>query len=314
MTDMTKVVTAKKEATYGTAADATLAANAILTRNFSTKPVEVDRLDRNLDNRSFGAVPSSPGNERQTITYEVELAGSGTAGTAPAWMELLEGCGMAPPVLTAVTKAEQRFSAITAAPSSLTHIHWIGDQRRRSVGGRGTFSMDFTAGAFPFLSFNFTALLASASPFDVGAPGPSTLTRWKGPVECNVNNTTVLLDGFACIARSIKIDANVPITLRNLIGSRYTRRGNHKATARLAIEAPSMAVKDYLATLRSGALVPMLATHGIVAGNIIEVSAPQAQIIDIAERDEDGVQMWDVDLSLTTSIGAGADDLILTAK
>ena len=112
MVDWVAVVLAKKEGVYGADAAPTAAANGILTRNFQGKPVDVDQVNRNLDSGAYGARASKPSNERRTFSYEVEIAGSGAAGTAPAWMELLEGCGMAAPDLTAGT------SAVQGAPTS----------------------------------------------------------------------------------------------------------------------------------------------------------------------------------------------------
>lgn len=120
MVDAVKVLFFKKEATYATDAAPTGAANAALTRNFTTKPVVVDRIQRNLDRPVRGSSKDAPSNERQTYGYELELAGSGAAGTAPAWMEHLEACGMAAPVLTANTSAVQRFAPIGALLSSAT--------------------------------------------------------------------------------------------------------------------------------------------------------------------------------------------------
>ena len=97
MTEAVKVLTAKKETVYGTDAAPTLAANAVVTRNFRASPLITDPLERNLDRGSFGATPIVATNRRQELSYELEIAGSGTAGTAPAWMEFLEACGMAPP-------------------------------------------------------------------------------------------------------------------------------------------------------------------------------------------------------------------------
>lgn len=311
MVDMVKVIAAKKEVTYGTDSAPTLAANAALVRNFQTKPVATDRLERNLERGSYGASPSAPSNERMEISYELECAGSGAAGTAPAWMEFLEGCGMAAPVLVATTSAEQKFAAAAALKSSLTQHHWIADQRRKMVGSRGSFTFDMTAGAYPFFGFTFTGLIPTATPFDTNAPAAPDFTRWKDPVEVNTNNTLLTLDGFAVVTRSLTINSNISIAMRNLIGSRYVRRGNHAAGGRLSVEAPALATKDYLARLRSGAVVVLEATHGTVAGNIVEIEAPQTQIIDISERDEDGVLMWDMDLLFT--INSGTDDLVFRA-
>ncbi len=312
MVDMVKILASKKEAVYGTDAAPTLAANAIVTRNFAATPVEVDRLERNIDSGSFGATPTAPSNERQTIRFETEMAGSGAAGTAPAWMELLEGCGMAAPVIVAVTSATQAFAAASAAQSALTHYHWIGNQRRKMLGARGTFGFNWTAGAYPFLNYAFTGMLPAATPFDVNAPGAATIDRWIEPVECNIDNTLIELDGYACITRSLQVDANLNVTMRNLIGARYVSRGDHAVSAKLSIEAPSVATKNFLATLRSGARVDLSGTHGLVAGNIIEIGCAHTQVVTVAEREEDKKLMWDLDLLLT--VGTGQQDLIIAAK
>ncbi|MFY9350108.1 MAG: hypothetical protein WBL20_10295 [Sphingobium sp.] len=180
MVDAIKVVIAKKETVYASDAAPTGAANAILTRNFSSKPIETDRLDRNLDLPTFGAQPSATSNERRTMSYEVEIAGSGAAGTAPPWMELLEGCGMAAPALTPGVSAVQSFAAAGAAASSLTQYDYIADQRRKMVGSVGTFSIDLTAGAYGFFGLEWTGLVPPGTAFDKTAPGATSLARWSG--------------------------------------------------------------------------------------------------------------------------------------
>jgi hypothetical protein len=311
MVDAVKVLLAKKETTYGTDATPTVGANAILTRNFSTKPVEVDRVERNLDQRIYGARASVPSNERQTMGFEVELAGSGSAGTAPGWMELLEACGMAPPVLTASTSAVQNFAAPGTTPSSLTMHHWMADQRRRSVGNVGSFTLDLSAGNYPFMGFTYMGLLG-ATPFDKSLPAATDLTRWKQPVEVNDANTDVTLDGYAVVMKSLQLNGNVTTAMRNLVNSRYVRRGGHTLSGTMMVEAVDIAARDYLATLRSGALIALALQHGTVAGNIIQLAAAKVQITDITESEEDEILMWS--LAITLTVDGGSPDLTITAR
>ncbi len=311
MVDAVKVLIAKKEVTYGTDVVPTLLANAILTRNFQSTPLEGDRLERNLDRGTYGATPSVLTNKRQSMSFEVDIAGSGTAGTAPPWMELLEACGMAAPVLVAVTSATQVPALPNSAASSLSVHHWKGDQLRKGVGARGTFSIDFTAGAYPFIICNLTALIPAITPRSVSSPGAATLTQWREPVEVGSGNTAILLDGYAVLMRSFRLDANVQAAVRNLVGSRYINRGPHSFTGQLVVEAPSMAAKDYLATLDASSRVALSITHGLVAGNIITVSTPKLQITAISESEEDGKLMWT--MAVTATIDAGADDLTIVA-
>ena len=312
MVDVRRVVAAKAEGTYATDSVPTLAEDAILTRNYSIVPLEVDQLQRNLDNQAYGATKGKPTNQRMRSTYEVELAGSGAAGTAAPWMKLLAACGMTAPTLVATTSATQKFAPAGAAPSSLSEYSWVDNQQRKMIGARGTYSLDFTAGQVPFASLQFTGLVPAASARVVAAPVGADFTDWQEPLEVNNANTILLLDGFAAVTRSLTIDAGVSVTLRNLIGARYVQRGNHNTTGRLTIEAPSSATKDYIASLSSGALIPITLTHGTTAGNILEISATKVQVTNITEANEDDILMFNMDLLFTTD--GGADDLVITAK
>lgn len=93
------------------------------------------------------------------------------------------------------------MAAANVPQSSLTQYHWMGDQRRKGLGSRGTFTMDFTAGAYPFIGLNYTCLVPAANPRDVNAPGAATIDRWIDPLEVNTDNTLLMLDGFAVITR-----------------------------------------------------------------------------------------------------------------
>lgn len=311
MVDWVAVVLAKKEVTYGTDAVPVVATNGVMTRNYQGKPIDVDRIERNLDSGVYGAQPSAPSNERRTFSYEVELAGSGAAGTAPAWMVLLEGCGMAAGAVTAGVKVDQSFAA-PGSVTSLTHYDFLSDQRRKALGCVGTYELDFSAGAYPFATLNWTGLVPAVTPFDKAAPGAVVLTQWKAPVEVNDANTDFTLDGYAARLRSWRCNANVTVAPRNIVGSKYIRRGNHSMTSTLVIEAPDIATKDYIATLRTGALIAFVLTHGTVAGNIVEVTSAKAQITDITESKEDDLVMYTVQLLHT--VDGGVSSLVLTAK
>ncbi len=312
MVDTFRVIAAKTEVTYGTDAAPTLAANAVLTRNYSTTPLEVDQIDRNLDSAKYGATRQKPSNARMRSSYEVELAGSGAAGTAPKWMTLLAAMGMKPAELTAGQDATQKFAQPTNPKGSLTEYAWVDDQLRKMLGQRGSFTLDFTAGALPFASLSTTGLVPTAAPRAVQVPAAADFTGWTEPLEVNNENSLATLDGFAAVTRSLRIETGTQVNLRNLVGARYVKSGNHNATARMVVEAPSVAAKDYLAKLQTGDLIAWAFTHGKVAGNIVEVSGTKAQITAIAETEEDDTLMFDISLLLT--VDGGADDLILIAK
>jgi hypothetical protein len=49
--------------------------------------------ERNLVRGFFGNFDALPTIKKVKVSFEVEYAGSGTAGTAPAWDGLLQACG-----------------------------------------------------------------------------------------------------------------------------------------------------------------------------------------------------------------------------
>lgn len=312
MTDAVKLLLLKKETVYNTDAIPTPAANAWVTRNFRSGPIEVDKLDRNLDTGTWGSKTAGITNERRSFSFEAEMASSGAAGTAPRWMEGLEGCGMAAPVVTAGVKVEQSFALSSVAQSSLSARDYVSDQLRKATGVRGSWSLDWTAGAYPFFNFTMLGLVPAATPFSTLAPTGVDLSAWKAPVEVNNANTVLTLDGFAVVTRSLQINSNLDVKLRALVGARYINRGPHAADFRMVVEAPTLAAKDYVGALRAGTEMVLHGQNGTVAGAIVEIDAPKAQLTGIEEGEEDGKQMWT--LSGQINVGAGGDELKLTAR
>lgn len=306
-----KLLLLKKENVYGTDAAPVLATNAVLTRNFSSKPLAADRINRNLDRPVRGRSPDATSNERETMSYEIELAGSGAAGTAPAWMEHLEACGMLAPVLRAGQDAVQKFALVGTALSSATAWHYRGSLLVKGVGYRGTFGMDFQAGSYPYLKFDMTGLLG-AVPHAQAVPGAADLARWKDPVEVNTDNTDVLIDGFAVVLRSLSIDANADIAIRNLVNGRYVQRGNHAITGRAVFELPDLGTKNYFDAMRVNAQVPLSLIHGTTAGNIIQIDAAHLQVTDIELGEQNNI--LEATMSFGLNVGTTNDDLVITAK
>lgn len=307
-----KLLCVKKETTYATDAAPTPAANARLTRNLQIKPIVTDRLDRNLDRQIRGRVKDIVSNKRQTISYELEVAGSGAAGTAPPWMEDLECCGMLAPVLVATTSATQKFALSSTAMSSGSFYAWDTAQRTQGVGGRGTFGWDFTANAIPFFKVDVTTIPQAGTAIVDNTPAAATFTAWKDPLEVNTVNTDFFLDGFAAVLKQFTGDVGADVKARNLVGANYIRRGNHAITGTIVVEAPLLASKNYFATLDSGAEIAVQLIHGIAAGSIVELASTRLQITDISRQEEDDVLM----LSITYALNAGTtnDDLTIIAR
>ena len=107
-----RLLLAKTEATYGTDPVPTGAANAILVRNLEIVPLQSDIVQRELIRPYLGNYEQLLAQTRVQVTFEVELAGSGTAGTAPAYGPVLKACGLSETLVTS--------TSATYAPVSTT--------------------------------------------------------------------------------------------------------------------------------------------------------------------------------------------------
>ena len=121
---------AKKEVTAGTDALPTAAANAILCRALMPEPITAEQVQRNLIRPYKGNSGSLTVGEHRKITFEVELAGAGAAGTEPAWGLLLEACGFAATITAGKTATEQDQQQVFAGQYETTRA------RRAAVGER----------------------------------------------------------------------------------------------------------------------------------------------------------------------------------
>jgi hypothetical protein len=308
-----KTILLKKEAVYGTDAVPTPAANAVVTRGFTAKPIEVDTLARELDLPSRGRTRSANTGRRATFGFELDLAGSGDAGTAAPFMEILQACGMAAPTLLADTHAEQKFAAVGAALSSLSAYHWTGVERARAFGVRGSFGLNFTVSRYPFMTFNGIGLLPASPVVDATAPGAAAdYARWLEPVEVSTANTEFLLDGFALALQSFTLEDGANLAYTALVGENYVSRGNHALTGRIRGKAPALGSKNFYTALDIGDEVPLSLVHGTEAGNILELESDYLQITNI-DRAEENDELF-VDIGFGLNINSGSDDLLIRAK
>ena len=118
-----RLILAKTEATYGT--DSSPAGtDAILVKELEITPIEADVVSRDLIRPYLGNSDQLLANTRVSITFQVELAGSGTAATAPRFSSLLKACGMAETTtaaaITGTAQAGAAGSITLAAAASAT--------------------------------------------------------------------------------------------------------------------------------------------------------------------------------------------------
>jgi hypothetical protein len=96
-----RTILAKIESTYGQDPTPTAQLDAILMSNVNVSPMEMTLAQRNNVKAYLGNNPQVLAAIYAKVSFDVEMAGSGTPGTAPAYDELLRACGMSATTLAA---------------------------------------------------------------------------------------------------------------------------------------------------------------------------------------------------------------------
>lgn len=300
-----KVLLAKIETTYGTDAAPTGAANAVLATSVQLQPMEGQDVSRELELTTLGPQGTVPVEVHAKLTFEVELAGSGVAGTVPAWGTLLRGCAVAE---TIVAGTSVTYNPVSTGHESLTLHFWVEDTKYALVGVRGTATIKIEAQKVPKIAFTFTGLFTLPAPVAQAVP---TLVAWQKPVVATKANTPAFtLGGTSMVLRSCELDLANEIATRFLIGSEGVLITQKSEKITCTVEAvPLTTLNPYSLALAQTA-VPLILTHGTVAGQIATLNAPLAQIqrpSGLAESQ--GIVEWP--LNLIPQVNAGNDQWTL---
>ena len=289
-----KIVLAKIETTYGTDATPTGAANAILVRNLNLTPQESDFADRNLIRPYLGRSQQIPAGIRAVLEFEVELAGSGAAGTAPGWGVLMRACGHSETVAAGVSVT---YAPISASFESATIYFNVDGVLHKLTGSRGTMSLQMQVKQLPVFKFTITGIYNTVT--DTAAPTP-TYTIFQTPLPVtNVNTTPFTLHGYSAVMSELSMDVSAQIVHRTLVGgSEQVLYTDRQPQGSITIEATTVAAKDWWTAAKNSTTGALAITHGTAAGNKVAIAAPNVQLTKPTYTDLDGIQMLQMGMNL----------------
>lgn len=141
LNDREEVLLAEIEGTYGTDPTPTGAANAILYRNLTLTPLEQITAPREIRQAYMGNAEELIAANYGRIDFEVEIAGHGTAGSAPPWGPLMRACAMAQTTLGAAhadTAQAGATGSITLAAGASASDDAYNGLAIRTIAGTGS--------------------------------------------------------------------------------------------------------------------------------------------------------------------------------
>ena len=300
-----RLILAKAEATYGT--DSTPAgSDAVLVRNLDITPVQADVVSRDLVRPFMGNSDQLLANTRVECTFEVELAGSGTAGTAPRFGALLKACGLSE---TVVASTSVTYAPVSSSFSSVTIYYNVDGVLHKVTGARGNVEMTCQIAQIPVLKFTMTGIYNS--PTDTAQPSVTYTNQATPLIFKNGNTSAFQFFSYSGAFSQVSLNLANSIVYRELVGgTKEAVFTDRKPSGTVMLEAPTIAAKDFFSLAAGTSTGNLTFLHGTTAGNRVTFTASQVDIAQPAYADDNGVQMLSVPyVALPTT--AGNDELSL---
>lgn len=309
--------------TYGT--EATIAgADAVLVSDLAIVPQSSDVVSRDLIRPYLGASEQLLANTKVECTFSVELAGSGTIGTAPRYGKALQACGLSQSITDANSNGTNDTVTYTPLSSNFPSvtIHYnIDGVRHRVKGARGTVELVAEVGQIPKLNFSMIGIYIA--PEKESLPSISYGDQDEPLIFKNGNTTAFELLGFAGALQSINFDLGNELVYQELVGgTQQVLLIDRQSTGTVSIEAPKPGPatdqnnaptgdKDYFAeALVDNSLGNLQFTHGTTAGNKVQFLSSRVDIGDVSYGDIDGIASLEIPYTCIPS-SSGNDEFSL---
>jgi hypothetical protein len=282
--------------------------DAVLHKNLAFAPA-IDQNKRDLLRGTLSRDPSVSGMRSAKLSFDIELVGSGTAGTAPYWGKFMLGCGFSETIVAATSATYK--PATNSLSNSMTIAGYYDGVIKRIWGARGDVKLTMEAGKPGILHFDF-----EGCDFEMvdGALLSPTYSTYIPPAFLSAS---LLLDAYAAVVSSVEIDVNNTLDKRQSINSSSGYLST-LITARdpkgsMDPELTTVATYDFYGKWKTpGTLGQLSLSAGATAGNIITVTCPKVRYAAIADKDRGGLRALGLDFQPTLSSGDDEISIVLT--
>lgn len=301
-----KILLFKLESTYGTDPTPTGADNAILAKNVVLSPMQGTDVDRDLETPYLGAQAMIPADLHRTLTFDIELEGSGTAGTAPLWGPILRACAVAETIVAATSVT---YNPISDSHEAGTFYLWVGGTLFKLAGSRGTCVIEVGASGIPYLKFSFTGLYSAAT--ETVRVTPDLSGFQKPRVASNANTPVFTIDSVDHILRSFSLDLGNQVEPRFLIGDESVIITDKKEMVNATIQAVPLTTLNPFGLAEDQTEVEVEIAHGTQAGKISTLNMPACQFMRM-DGMENAQNIVEWPLRMTPLYQSGNDQWTLT--
>lgn len=295
------LIVAAIQSAFGTDAAPTGAANAILVSDASITPLDAQNIDRNLMRGTFGASEQLVGSASVKVSYTVELAGSGTAATAPAWGKLLQACACAEGSLT--TPARIEYTPVSTGLKASTQYYYDDGALHKLIDAMGDFTLSAKVGDRPTLKFDWTALDGGMS----AASDTGTYTAWKKPVamtKANVIDITLgatyaagaLSGGTVYSSTGLEMKVGNQVAFTPMLSTETVDITDRESTGSTELDLTAAQEVSMMTGVKANTTQSLAITIGLTSGNKIIFFAPAVQFVNPKKVEKNGKRLIGYDL------------------
>jgi hypothetical protein len=303
-----RVLLFKLETVYGTDPNPSGAADAVLAIDVSVMPMEGTDVSRELDLPYMAAQGTIPAELHSKLTFKVELAPSGVAGTVPAWGPMLRACAVAQTIVAATSVT---YNPVSEGHESGTFYFNMDGTLVTIKGARGTCTFRITAQGIPYLEFEFTGLFAL--PSQAARPTPDLSGYKKPDLSSNTNTPVFTIDAVTLTMRSFALTLGNQIENRFLIGSEAVVIPDRADAIEAVVEAVPLTTFDPFALAAAKSEVAVVLQQGTTVGNRATLNVPAAQMLrPQGPQTAQGIIEWPLRLSPQAPTGNDQWTLVLT--
>ncbi|MBY4866779.1 hypothetical protein K6W76_09690 [Burkholderia anthina] len=302
------VILAKRQAAIGTPAVPSGADDAMLISNPSHTPVAATMVSRDLIRPYYGRSQELTAAAHTELTFDVEIAGAGAAGTPPAWGRLLTACYFTETIEDGVSV---KYAPVSVKPTTpLTIYYYLDGLLHQLTDAYGTVSFDITAGAIPKMSFKFMGAYNPVT--DTPLPAGTDFSKFLTPKLGLTAHTTWSMHGYTGPLQQLSLDIANSLNWFQLIGDEGAEVDDRQPTGKIVMGLGKVSDMDWWTASKDAVLGPLSIQQGQSAGNIVLFEAPQAQISNLTYSDQNNKAMLNGDLGINPE--DGNDELIITVK
>ena len=303
-----QVILAKAESTYNTDPTPVVGTDAVLVENLAFSYDGARMAERAAVRASLGKLKPIFAGTLGQLTFDVELKGSGTAGTAPELGPLLKGCGFSE---TIVATTSVTYKHASSGHSSLTFYYYIDGLRYIMTGARGSVSLSLQTGATGKLSFTFTGHVATPTDTALG------VATYNATVPPPVIAGAFSLDSYSAVIAKLECDWGIeiakPDNLSATDGYGEIRITGRNVTGSVDPAATLVAAYAWVTKWKSSASYALATgTIGATAGNRYAVSMPAVTYTELGEGDREGILTTDLKFVAAESTGDDECSLAFT--